>query len=167
MPNLGGTDVQFDWGKDLQYSGLAAHGLNGIVVGEKAIETIIHDTIFANIERNSITYTGSGGLMVHNNNFDNYADTQDPDKDTIHIYADASNFVITENAWRTPAYITYKPKYGINIATGASDHYTIAGNQFTQATFGTAFMNDGGTGSHKSLFISGNLTVGSGKEQRH
>jgi hypothetical protein len=153
------TGFKIDAGKNVEYSGYIAGVTTGISVGSAAVDTTIHDTIFVYINQSAITYAGTGGLQVRGSQFDSSGQQTNNTYDTIAIANGAQNFQIADNFWRNSTFFTPNlPRYGINVGTGASN-YSITGNQYTGATFGTAFSIDA---SHLGTeYNSGNFyTVG-------
>ena len=138
----GQTGLKIDTGKNVEYSGYIAGSTTGVAVGGSAIETNVHDTVFVNIGHSAITYTGTGGLQVHDNQFDSTGQQPSNTYDTISITGTAGNFQIMNNYWRNSTYFAAGiPRYGVNVGTGVTN-YSISGNQYTGATFGTSFLYD-------------------------
>jgi Pectate lyase superfamily protein len=137
------TAIEVDAGKNIEYSGYIAGATTGIAVGSVAVETSIHDTIFVYIKQSAITYAGTGGLHVADCQFDSSGQQTNNTYDTISIANGAQNIQIANNSWRNSTFFSPNlPRYGINVGTGVSN-YSITGNQYSGATFGTAFSTDG------------------------
>lgn len=150
----GQTGLRVDAGKNIEYSGYIAGTATGVAVGASAVEVNVHDTVFVWIGQSAITYAGTGGLQVHDNQFDGSGQQTNNSYDTISVANLAGNFQVVDNYWRNSTYFSSNlPRYGVNVGTGATD-YVIARNRFQGATFGTAFLYDQTAAGHGGFFGS-------------
>lgn len=99
----------------------------------------------------------SGGLNVHikDGQFAGNGGLASNTYDGILVIAGTTDFMITGNRSGAFAGFTNIQRYGINIASGASDSYIVTGND-TRSNV-TGGLNDGGTGIVKQVF--GNIPI--------
>jgi hypothetical protein len=78
--------------------------------------------------------------------------------DYFNVAAGSQDFHIDGNHFRQLN--ANKARYGVNILAGASNAYTVNGNDFFQAGIGTVYINDLGTGTNKCVWANtGGVTV--------
>jgi hypothetical protein len=149
--NTGGTALKIDAGRDIQYHGYIASATTGVAITGNSSETNgidLSHIIFTNIGQSAITLPASANrVKIADNNFDDICDQATNTYDGISVAANASEFSISGNMWRNNG--AKKCRYGVNVAVGASNNYIVAMDEFSGGTFGTSFLNDGGSGANK------------------
>jgi hypothetical protein len=151
--NTGGTGLKIDGGRDVQYRGYIASASTGAAITGSSTETNgidLSHIVFTNIGRSAITLPASANrVKIADNNFDDICNQVTNTYDGISVAANASEFSITGNMWRNNG--AKKCRYGVNVAPGASNSYLVAMDEFSGGTFGTNYLNDGGSGTSKYL----------------
>jgi hypothetical protein len=157
--NTGGTALKIDAGRDINYHGYIASATTGAAITGSASVTNgidLSHIIFTNIGQSAITLPGSGNrVIIADNNFDDICNQATNTYDGISVASSASEFSISGNMWRNNG--AKKCRYGVNVAAGASNSYLVAMDEFSSGTFGTSFLNDGGSGANK--FSMGGLST--------
>jgi len=151
--NTGGTALKIDAGRDIQYHGYIASAKTGVAVTGSSSETngidLSHIT-FTNIGQSAITLPASANrVKIADNNFDDICNQATNTYDGISVAPNAGEFSISGNMWRNNG--DKKCRYGVNVAAGASNSYIVAMDEYSSGTFGASFLNDGGSGTNKSL----------------
>ena len=151
---LGFTGLKIDAGTDVQYVGGDLSGLlvGAAINGASANSTTISRVIFESIGESAITYTGTLQAIISENWFKSTGLSAANTYDTIAIAADSQGFIITDNIWLNA---TGTPRYGISIATGVSNNFSITGNVYgdLDVSFGTGFLLNGATGTQIELIL--------------
>lgn len=157
--NTGGTALKIDAGRDINYHGYIASGTTGVAITGSSAETNgidLSHIIFTNIGRSAITLPASANrVKIADNNFDDICNQATNTYDGISVAPNASEFSISGNMWRNNG--ARKCRYGVNVGAGASNSYIVGMNVFSGGTFGTGFLNDGGSGTNK--FSMGGLST--------
>lgn len=166
--NIGGTILQVDSGRDVDFTGYMASATNCVNQTNALVGVNIHDIAFTNIfgtcivvtggtgttihhgnfsdlQQGAISYAGGGGIIVDGCTFYNSGLQTTNTYDTISIAANTGTVQITNNSWLNQG--TPKPRYGVNFLGGVSNA-VVNGNNYAGATFGTSFLNPPSAGSN-------------------
>ena len=149
----GGTAIKLDAVRDFRFQGYIGSSLVGVDIGSNAKEVEISNTEFVSTSKQAIIVrSGSkGGVNISNNTFEDVGSLKNNTYDVILAEAGASNFRIDGNTFKSS--LANKPRYLINIASGASNNYVVAFNNFANYAAGDIQDSAGGAGR----YIFGNV----------
>ena len=147
----GGTALAIKAVRGLNFQGYIASSWVGVDIGPHSRDVNISNSQFINIGKQAlIVRSGSTNVDFNHNVLEDIGALGTNLYDAIFVETGSSGFRITSNDFGT--YQTKnKPRYLINVLQGKSDHYVIGANNFSGG-YGTAAVNDGGTGSGGTYF---------------
>jgi hypothetical protein len=147
----GQTVINAASSKDFQITGgYVVSGTTGVALGSSAFGPKIQGVVFSNIGQSAVTIsagTGSYGVRVLDNYFDDQCNSVTNTYDAISVAANSNDFMIRGNVFRDLNANTCA--HFLNIS-GTSDRYMVQGNDF-QGTTGTSAVTNTASGSNRSV----------------
>lgn len=150
IEDSGVTAIQLDASRDFSYRGYIATCNVGVNVGAAALYTDLSNIQFVNIANQAIVINATAShTTITRNQFDDIGNATNNTFNIIDIAANASDFSIIDNRFRTT--VANQPKNGINIAAGTSNNFAVAFNDFAGPLAGLPIVN-GGSGGAQELY---------------